>query len=31
VRHDKRPRIHTFIGTSPSHLAKHSLDQNAMA
>ncbi len=31
VRHAKRPRIHTFIGTSPSHREMHSLDQNAMA
>jgi 2-isopropylmalate synthase len=31
VRHARRPRIHTFIGTSPSHRAMHSLDQNAMA
>jgi 2-isopropylmalate synthase len=31
VRQAKHPRIHTFIGTSPTHRAMHNLDQNAMA
>tara|TARA_B100000780_G_scaffold103292_1_gene72275 strand:- start:407 stop:1972 length:1566 start_codon:yes stop_codon:yes gene_type:complete len=31
VRHAKRPRIHTFIGTSPLHRAIPNLDQDQMA
>jgi 2-isopropylmalate synthase len=31
VRHAKRPRIHTFIGTSPSHRAIPNLDMDQMA
>jgi 2-isopropylmalate synthase len=31
VRHSKRPRIHTFIGTSPLHRAIPNLDQDQMA
>lgn len=31
VRHAKRPRIHTFIGTSPLHRAIPSLDMDQMA
>lgn len=31
VRHAKRPRIHTFIGTSPLHRAIPNLDMNQMA
>lgn len=31
VRHARRPRIHTFIGTSPSHRAIPNLDQDQMA
>jgi 2-isopropylmalate synthase len=31
VRHAARPRIHTFIGTSPLHRAIPNLDQNQMA
>ena len=31
VRHAKRPRIHTFIGTSPFHRAIPNLDQDQMA
>ncbi len=31
VRAAKRPRIHTFIGTSPLHREMHALDQDAMA
>ena len=31
VKHAKRPRIHTFIGTSPLHRAIPNLDQDQMA
>ena len=31
VRHAKRPRIHTFIGTSPLHRAIPNLDKDQMA
>lgn len=31
VRHARRPRIHTFIGTSPLHRAIPNLDQDQMA
>ena len=31
VKHARRPRIHTFIGTSPSHRAIPNLDQDQMA
>ena len=31
VRHARRPRIHTFIGTSPTHRAMHGLSPDAMA
>ena len=31
VRHSERPRIHTFIGTSPLHRAIPNLDQDQMA
>ncbi|QPH55706.1 2-isopropylmalate synthase [Pontivivens ytuae] len=31
VRHAKRPRIHTFIGTSPSHRGITGLDMDGMA
>ncbi len=31
VRHAKRPRIHTFIGTSPQHRAIPNLDMDQMA
>ena len=31
VRHAKRPRIHTFIGTSPTHREITKLDQEQMA
>ena len=31
VRHAKRPRIHTFIGTSPLHRAIPNLDMDQMA
>ncbi|NKB26075.1 MAG: 2-isopropylmalate synthase [Rhodobacteraceae bacterium] len=31
VKHAKRPRIHTFIGTSPLHRDMHSLTQDGMA
>ncbi|RMF40598.1 MAG: 2-isopropylmalate synthase [Alphaproteobacteria bacterium] len=31
VRHARRPRIHTFIGTSPLHRAIPKLDQDQMA
>jgi len=31
VRHARRPRIHTFIGTSPLHRAIPNLDMNQMA
>ena len=31
VRNSERPRIHTFIGTSPLHRAIPSLDQDQMA
>jgi 2-isopropylmalate synthase len=31
VRHARRPRIHTFIGTSPTHREMHGLTQDAMA
>jgi 2-isopropylmalate synthase len=31
VRHARRPRIHTFIGTSPLHRAIPNLDMDAMA
>ncbi len=31
IKHAKRPRIHTFIGTSPLHRDMHGLDQDAMA
>ena len=31
VRHAEKPRIHTFIGTSPLHRAIPNLDQNQMA
>ncbi len=31
IRHGRRARIHTFIGTSPVHRDMHGLDQDAMA
>ncbi len=31
VKHAKRPRIHTFIGTSPLHREMHNLSQDEMA
>ena len=31
VKHAKRPRIHTFIGTSPLHRAIHNLTMDEMA
>ena len=31
IKHAKRPRIHTFIGTSPFHRDMHSLDRDGMA
>jgi 2-isopropylmalate synthase len=31
VRNARRPRIHTFIGTSPTHRDMHALTQDAMA
>ncbi|MGR3442124.1 MAG: 2-isopropylmalate synthase, partial [Thalassococcus profundi] len=31
VRHSERPRIHTFIGTSPLHRAIPNLDKEQMA
>ncbi len=31
IRHARSPRIHTFIGTSPTHRDMHNLTQDAMA
>jgi 2-isopropylmalate synthase len=31
IKHARRPRIHTFIGTSPFHREMHNLDQDQMA
>jgi 2-isopropylmalate synthase len=31
IKHARRQRIHTFIGTSPFHREMHNLDQDAMA